>query len=73
VSDTHRTCRAWDFRVSDWSGEQIDAMLVYLNKKYHDIGAQTANGRVACLYHDNGHGLHFHFQLDRSFCLESQL
>ena len=73
VSDTHRTCRAFDFRVIDWSGEQIDAMLDYLNKKYSDIGAETSNGRVVALYHDNGHGLHFHIQLDRSFSLPNNL
>jgi hypothetical protein len=72
VSDTHRTCRAFDFRVIDWNGEQIDAMLEYL-QKYKDIGAETENGRVIALYHDNGHGLHFHVQIDRSFSLPNNL
>ena len=68
VSSTHREGRAFDFRVIDWNGEQIDAMLKYLTDKYNDIGAVTSSGeRVVALYHDNGHGPHFHIQLDKTF------
>jgi hypothetical protein len=72
VSKTHHECRAFDFRVIDWSGEQIDAMIEYLNKKYGHIGALLANGkRAIVVYHDSGHGFHFHVQLDSSYALKA--
>ncbi len=72
VSNTHHECRAFDLRVFDWSGEQIDAMIEYLNKKYGHLGALTKDGkRVVALYHDSGHGFHFHIQLDHLYALKA--
>jgi hypothetical protein len=70
VSTTHHERRAFDFRVKDWSGEQIDAMIKYLTDKYNQIGAVQKDGsRKVVVYHDSGHGFHFHVQLDKTFAL----
>jgi hypothetical protein len=74
VSDTHRTCRAVDLRVIDWSGEQIDAMIEYLTEKYGHLGAENSEGKkVVVLYHDNGHGPHFHIQVARQYAQHNPL
>ena len=71
VSRTHSQCRAFDMRVNDWSGEQIDAMLVFLTKAYNHVGALQADGnRCVALCHDSGHGMHFHVQLDTTYALK---
>ena len=69
-SKTHHERRAFDLRVIDWSGEQIDALIKYLTDKYGQFGAIQKDGsRLICLYHNSGHGFHFHVQLDKTFAL----
>lgn len=59
--DQHRRRVAFDGRVLDWSGEQIDAMTKHLNEKFVDLAYVTKSGvKQVAFCHDNGNGIHFH-------------
>lgn len=66
--DQHRTRVAFDFRVIDWNGEQIDAMTEYLNERWAEFAYVTGSGvHQIAYYHDNGHGLHFHCAINAKY------
>ena len=52
-ADQHRRRVAFDFRVIDWSGEQIDSMAAYLNTKYKAIAyiSRKTGAKVIAYYH----------------------
>lgn len=66
--DQHRTCVAGDGRVSDWSGEQIDAMISHLNTTFAKWAYVTGSGfKQIAFNHDNGNGPHFHIAVNAKF------
>ena len=68
--DQHRRCVAFDGRVSDWSGEQIDAMIAHLNEKFKALAYVTESGfKQVAFVHDNGNGLHFHVAVNAFYKL----
>ena len=64
-SSTHQTGRAIDLSVKGWQGKDIEDLAEYLNKKFEKIGAisKTTGKPMACYYHNNGNGWHFHIQV----------
>lgn len=70
-ADQHRRRVAFDFRVIDWSGEQIDEMAAYLNAKYKAIAyiSKKTGTKVIAYYHDNGNGPHFHVAINSTYKL----
>jgi hypothetical protein len=69
VSDTHRTRRAWDIRVSDLSEDHIAQMCAYFRKQYKRLGAITSSGAELIVYKPHGTGPHLHCQLNRNYIL----
>lgn len=67
VSETHQTGRAIDLAVRSWPKKEIEALAKYLNDKYASKLGTSPVGKppVACLYHNNGNGWHFHLQVRR--------
>lgn len=69
--DQHRRRVAFDGRVVDWSGEQIDAMLEYLNTAFASLAYVTESGaKQVAFCHNNGNGLHFHVAVNAIYKLE---
>lgn len=69
VSDTHRTRRAIDLATAGMSLDLIHDLMDALNAKYGSLGAIVHGAPVLVVYHNSGHGWHFHIQLNRSFAL----
>lgn len=68
--DQHRRRVAFDARVVDWSGEQIDAMLEHLNDVFEPLAYVTDSGAHQIAFcHDNGNGPHFHVAVNARFKL----
>jgi hypothetical protein len=68
VSDTHIQGRAVDVSARGWDKESITKVVAYINKKYASIGAIGIKDGVprAIVYHDAGHGAHFHLQVRKN-------
>lgn len=65
-SNTHEQGRAVDIRTRDWTEEMITDSRDWLNSRFA-TGAFFRDGppmKVA-IYHDSGHGPHFHLQVAR--------
>lgn len=65
TSDTHEQGRAFDVSVKGWNRDNIEKFVEFHNHKYRDYGAISQRDRVArcVVYHDVGHGAHFHIQV----------
>lgn len=69
--DQHRRRVAFDARVNDWAGEQIDAMLDKLNADFLPLAYVTSSGEKRVAFcHDNGNGMHFHVAVNAIYKLE---
>lgn len=65
-SFTHPEGRAFDISIRGWSTDEIDDLIHEVNDKFSDIGALTTSGESRpVVFHDNGNGPHFHFQIRR--------
>jgi hypothetical protein len=71
ASDTHRTCRAIDMATAGMKIELINDLIDALNSKYGALGAVSQGKPRLVVYHNSGHGWHFHIQLNRTFALPS--
>lgn len=71
VSDTHRTGRAFDASLKNWTDAQRNTCVDYFNKKYPALGAiSKENGLPRLAYaHDAGTGMHLHFQIKKELGL----
>jgi hypothetical protein len=68
--DQHRRCVAFDGRVFNWSGEQIDAMVAHLNEKFKALAYETNSGKHQVAFcHDSGNGDHFHVAVNARYKL----
>lgn len=67
ASSTHQSGRAFDLSVKGWSQTSIGLLAKYINDKYAANLGTSGNGKnpIVCLYHNNGNGWHFHFQVKR--------
>jgi hypothetical protein len=73
-SSTHRTGRAFDLSIKDWTEDQVAFFVNYFNDKFRDVAA--VNGDLkAVLIPDINHGTapHIHVQIHSRFALESPL
>jgi len=67
-STSHQEGRAFDLRTRDWNADQLAQFIGYFNAKYESLGALNSKGEVKFIvYHNSGHGDHFHVQFNRSF------
>jgi hypothetical protein len=70
-SSTHREARAFDLRSSVFNDEQREAFMKYFEAKYKDIAAIVTGGfRRLVVYHNSGHGAHFHIQIEKKYALK---
>lgn len=68
--DQHRRRVAFDGRVNNWSGEQIDAMTAHLNEKFKGLAYVTNSGaKQVAFCHNNGNGDHFHVAVNAIYKL----
>ena len=68
--DQHRRRVAFDGRVLNWSGEQIDAMIAHLNTKFAALAYVTGSGvKQVAFCHNNGNGEHFHVAVNAVYKL----
>ena len=67
VSTSHREGRAVDIRTRDFSREFVREFENYFEAKYGKFGAisKKTGKRNLIVFHDNGHGEHFHVQISR--------
>jgi len=65
VSKTHEEGRAIDISCNGWSVDQCLAAEEYMNRNYPHIAAISSKTFMpaACVYHNVGHGVHFHIQV----------
>lgn len=72
VSVSHSDCRALDLRSKGFTPDQRTRFEAYLVEKYGDIGAITSKGeKKLVVWHDSGHGEHFHIQLNKTYALKA--
>ena len=70
VSKSHSEKRAADVRSRDWSKKDREDFQYYLTSKYGINGALSHSGKIRLvIFHDSGHGQHFHVQLHSKFKL----
>jgi len=66
VSATHREGRAVDLSSRAWPAEIIGEFQLHFNNKYKDVAAVTTAGEpLLVVFHNSGHGDHFHVQIRR--------
>lgn len=66
--DQHRRGVAFDLRVKDWSGEQIDALELELDKRFRFLAYVTASGTQDIAFcHGEGDNLHFHVAVNARY------
>ena len=67
VSMTHPDGRAFDLSIHEWSEEEIDECMFYVNENAGDLGAYSASDskQRVVIRHDLGLGDHLHFQVRR--------
>jgi hypothetical protein len=70
-SVTHQQGRAFDLRTRDWTQEQINLFMSHFTDKYGSLGAiGSRTGKPTLIvYHNAGHGPHFHIQLKTDFSI----
>ena len=72
VSSTHRTARAVDLRVRNWSRHEKKDFLNLFNKKYAKFAAvDTQNNPNLIVMHDSGSGFHAHIQIHSKYKIEN--
>ena len=66
-SATHQEGRAIDLSVIGWSKDNITQLAEHINEKYAQLLGTSKDMREpkVCIYHNNGNGWHFHFQVRR--------
>lgn len=66
-SSTHCDGRAFDMSARGWTTDDIDDLIFDVTDKFKDWGAISASDFQSrpVIYHDIGHGSHFHFQVRR--------
>lgn len=71
VSDSHRKGRAIDIRTRNWPRPLVKIFETHFEKKYGSLGAIGATTGVPnfLLFHDIGHGEHYHAQLNKKFTM----
>lgn len=68
--DQHRRRVAFDIRVKDWAGEQIDAVETDLDKEFNDIAYVNGSGKKEIAFcHGEGDNIHFHVAVNAKFKL----
>ena len=69
VSASHQQGRAFDLRSRDWDRDLIPVFIDHFSSLYGHLGAvglKTGLPRLI-VFHDVGHGEHFHIQLNTTF------
>lgn len=71
-SVTHREGRAFDLRTRDWPRELIKEFETHFNAKFGRMGAvgQLTLQPTLLVWHDVGHGEHFHIQLSKTYAMK---
>ena len=70
VSSTHRTGRAFDFRVKDLSSEQLSELVNTFNHKYKTIAATTHElEQKLILIHGKNANRHAHVQINSLYIM----
>ena len=69
---THREGRAFDVRTRDWPRELVKEFETHFEKLYGSMGAVGSVTLIPnfLLFHDIGHGEHFHVQLAKRYAVE---
>ena len=68
--DQHRRRVAFDMRVKNWSGEQIDALEKELDDKFAPMAYVTASGKSEIAFcHGEGENIHFHVAVNAKYKL----
>lgn len=74
VSDSHRTGRAFDVSIKEWSEQFIGDFCEKFENDFKAIAATTKNGEKKLIVrHDSGHGDHLHVQLNRQFAVDPKI
>ena len=75
VSSSHRTGRAFDMSVQGWDKKRINEFRTVFNNKYNHIAAISGytNQPTLIVYHNSGHGDHFHVQIHSKYSNEIKL
>lgn len=67
-SSTHRTGRAFDLSIRDWTSGDIHNFITHFNNKFSNIAATDKNGKPKLIVHHNsGHGDHLHIQINYKY------
>jgi hypothetical protein len=69
ISDTHRTRRAVDIRVSDLPDSLIAELCAEFRKRYNKYGAASGGDKNLIVYRPHGSGPHLHVQVNRTYAL----
>jgi hypothetical protein len=69
ISNSHRTKRAADVSVIGWNKESIEKFILFFNEEHKDIASISASDLKPrmVVYHDSGHGSHFHIALHSKY------
>lgn len=75
ISDTHRTARAFDVSVRDWTESMIQEFSEHFELEWGRMGAISAHDHEPHLivHHDAGEGDHMHVQLSRVFAIQNPI
>ena len=67
VSSTHSSGRGFDASSRGWGPHEIRSCVDYMEREVLDLGAYSSSdgAQRVVIYHDSGHGAHFHFQVKR--------
>lgn len=70
-SKSHQQGRAFDLRTRDWPRELLKEFQDYFNSKYGKLGALSGTTLQPnlILWHDSGHGEHFHVQFNKNYLM----
>lgn len=70
-SSTHRTGRAFDLSLREWSDLEIKDFMNYFSNKYNAFAATNKEGVPSLIVrHDSGHGDHLHVQINYRYKLK---
>jgi hypothetical protein len=69
VSDTHRTGRAFDVRVTDLPESLIAELCSVTRRKFKNVAARSKTNDELIVYKPHGTGPHLHVQINRKFSL----
>ena len=73
VSNSHRTCRAFDLRSWVFTETQREDFVKHFNRKFKNIAAVTRDGTPQLVVYHIGTAPHFHIQIHSKYSTQSLL